>query len=110
MAANPQPPVTKRAGRQSAWKALSSHCKTVSKLHLRQLFADDSTRGQRMSLDAVGLYFDYSKNRVTDETLKLLLQLAEELLRRPDLHDVPRQLAVVHPDLPWRQGRGVSDG
>ena len=78
MAANPQPPVTKRAGRQSAWKALSSHCKTVSKLHLRQLFADDSTRGQRMSLDAVGLYFDYSKNRVTDETLKLLLQLAEE--------------------------------
>src|SRR5712691_5511697 len=50
----------------------------VSKLHLRQLFADDPKRGQRMAIEAVGLYLDYSKNRVTDETLNLLLQLAEE--------------------------------
>ena len=78
MAASPQPLVKKRAVKPSAWKALAAHYKTVSKVHLRQLFADDPDRGQRMAMEAVGLYFDYSKNRVTDETLKLLLQLATE--------------------------------
>jgi len=78
MAASPQPQVKKRASKQSAWKPLTAHYKAVSKLHLRQLFADDPKRGQRMAVDAVGLYLDYSKNRVTDETLKLLLQLAAE--------------------------------
>src|SRR5246127_2090727 len=78
MAASPQPQVKKQAIKQSAWKALTSHYKTVSKLHLRQLFADDAKRGQRMAVEAEGLYLDYSKNRVTDETLKLLLQLAAE--------------------------------
>jgi glucose-6-phosphate isomerase len=78
MAANPQPQVKTRAVKASAWKALASHYKTASKLHLRQLFADDPKRGQRMAVEAVGLYLDYSKNRITDETLKLLLQLAEE--------------------------------
>jgi glucose-6-phosphate isomerase len=78
MAANPQPQVKKRATRPTTWKALAAHYKTISKLHLRQLFADDPDRGQCMALEAVGLYLDYSKNRVTDETLNLLLQLAEE--------------------------------
>lgn len=78
MAANPQPPVKKPATKQSAWKALTAHYKAVSKLHLRQLFADDPKRGQRMAVEALGLYLDYSKNRITDETLKLLLQLAAE--------------------------------
>jgi glucose-6-phosphate isomerase len=78
MAANPQPQVKKPAIKQSAWKALTAHYKAVSKLHLRQLFADDPKRGQRMAVEAVGLYLDYSKNRVTDETLKLLLQLAAQ--------------------------------
>jgi len=78
MAANPQPPVKKRTVKHSAWKALASHYKTISKRHLRQLFADDPDRGQCMAIEAVGLYLDYSKNRVTDETLNLLLQLAEE--------------------------------
>src|ERR1700751_3114505 len=78
MAASPQPQVKKQAIRQSAWKALTAHYKTVSKLHLRQLFADDPKRGQRMAVEAIGLYLDYSKNRATDETLKLLLQLAAE--------------------------------
>ena len=55
-----------------------SHYKKTSKLHLRELFADDPERGERMAAEAVGLYLDYSKNRITDETLKLLLQLAEE--------------------------------
>ncbi|HEX6565771.1 MAG TPA: glucose-6-phosphate isomerase [Chthoniobacterales bacterium] len=61
-----------------AWKALEAHYANVRELHLRQLFADDPTRGDRLALEAAGLYLDYSKNRVTDETLKLLLQLAEE--------------------------------
>src|ERR1700740_3405249 len=78
MAASSQPQVKKQAIKQSAWKALTSHYKTVSKLHLRQLFADDAKRGQRMAVEAIGLYLDYSKNRATDETLKLLLQLATE--------------------------------
>src|SRR5215469_654380 len=78
MAASPQPQVKKQAIKQSAWKALTAHYKSVSKLHLRALFADDPKRGQRMAVEALGLYLDYSKNRVTDQTLKLLLQLAAE--------------------------------
>jgi len=78
MAANPQPQAKKRATKPSAWNALAAHYKTISKLHLRQLFADDPKRGQRMAIEAVGLYLDYSKNRVTDETLNILLQLAEQ--------------------------------
>src|ERR1700751_1381019 len=78
MAASPHPKVKKRAAKQSAWKALTAHYKAVSKLHLRQLFAEDPKRGHRMAAEALGLYLDYSKNRVTDETLKLLLQLAAE--------------------------------
>jgi glucose-6-phosphate isomerase len=67
-----------KSSTKPAWKVLASHYKAVSEVHLRQLFADDPERGQRMAIEAVGLYLDYSKNRVTDETLKLLLQLAEE--------------------------------
>jgi len=78
MAANPQPRLKKQTVKPPAWKALAAHHKTISKLHLRQLFADDSDRGQGMAIEAVGLYLDYSKNRVTGETLNLLLQLAEE--------------------------------
>jgi glucose-6-phosphate isomerase len=61
-----------------AWKALEGHYEKVRELNLRKLFTDDPTRGERMTLEAAGLYLDYSKNRITDETLKLLLQLAEE--------------------------------
>src|SRR5215472_9936572 len=78
MAASPQPQVKKPANKRSAWKALTAHYKAVSRLHLRQLFADDPKRGQRMAVEGADLYLDYSKNRVTDETLKLLLQLAAE--------------------------------
>jgi len=63
---------------RQAWKALEAHHKNIRELHLRKLFADDPKRGERLTAEAVGLYLDYSKNRVTDETLKLLLQLAEE--------------------------------
>jgi glucose-6-phosphate isomerase len=78
MAAQVQPLTKPPRTRQTAWRALASHYKTASKLHLRQLFADDPKRGERLAVGAVGLYLDYSKNRVTDETLRLLLQLAEE--------------------------------
>jgi glucose-6-phosphate isomerase len=61
-----------------AWKALESHCAQVSSLHLRDLFAADAGRGERLTVDALGLFFDYSKNRATDETLKLLVELARE--------------------------------
>ncbi len=78
MASHAQTPAKRPAFKRLAWSALASHANGASKLHLRQLFADDRNRGQRMALEAVGLYLDYSKNRVTDETLKLLGQLAEE--------------------------------
>ena len=62
-----------------AWKALEAHYKKVRKLHLRNLFADDPTRGERLTASAVGIELDYSKNRITDETLQLLFQLANSL-------------------------------
>ena len=65
-------------GKTSARAALQSHYKSVSTLHLRQLFADDPQRGERMTAEAAGIYLDYSKNRITDETLNLLFQLAAE--------------------------------
>ena len=61
----------------SAWKALKSHFSKIRELHLRELFADDPKRGEHMTAEAVGIYFDYSKHRITDETLKLLLKLAD---------------------------------
>src|ERR671925_1299375 len=67
-------PLTER----QVWNALAAHHQTVRELHLRHLFADDPKRGERMTAEAVGLYLDYSKNRVTDDTLTLLRQLAEE--------------------------------
>jgi glucose-6-phosphate isomerase len=67
-------PLTKR----KAWQALKAHYRDVRELHLRDLFAEDSERGERMAVQAAGIYLDYSKNRVTDETVKLLVQLAEE--------------------------------
>ena len=62
----------------SAWKALESHYQQIKDVHLRRLFADDAKRGERLTAEAIGIYLDYSKNRVTDETLSLLLKLAEE--------------------------------
>jgi glucose-6-phosphate isomerase len=66
------------ASQRPAWKALEANYQKLKKLHLRELFADDPRRGERLTAGAAGVYLDYSKNRITDETLKLLLQLAEE--------------------------------
>jgi glucose-6-phosphate isomerase len=104
MAAQVQPLTKAPRTRQRAWSALASHYKTVSKLHLRQLFSDDPKRGERLAVQAVGLYLDYSKNRVTDETMHLLLQLAEEsglraridAMFRGDKINVTEKRAVLH--------------
>jgi glucose-6-phosphate isomerase len=61
-----------------AWKALAAHCQAARGLHLRQLFADDPLRGERMTVEAAGIYLDYSKHRITDETIRLLAGLAQE--------------------------------
>jgi glucose-6-phosphate isomerase len=73
---NPSPPgpITEC----SAWQALQAHQRDMQGQHLRQLFADDPARGERLALQAVGVYLDYSKNRITDQTLRLLLALADE--------------------------------
>ena len=69
---------TKPLTQRKAWKALAVHHKKLQKLHLRQLFAEDPKRGERLTAEAAGLFLDYSKNRITDETLKLLFGLARE--------------------------------
>jgi glucose-6-phosphate isomerase len=114
MAAQVQPLPKRPAPKRTGWSALASHYKAVSKLDLRQLFAEDPQRGERMTVEAVGLYLDYSKNRVTGETLKLLLQLAEQsgLRSRIDAMfsgekiNVTEKRAVLHVAL--RAPRGAS--
>jgi glucose-6-phosphate isomerase len=93
-------PLTERP----AWKALAAHHQEVRDLHLRDLFATDPLRGERLTAEAAGLYLDYSKNRVTDETIRLLLRLADEcaLAERIDAMfsgariNVTEQRAVLH--------------
>ncbi len=106
----PVKPLTKR----KAWKALEAHYKQVRQLHLRALFADDPQRGERLTAEAVGVYLDYSKNRITDETLQRLIQLAEEsglreridAMFRGDKINVTENRAVLHVAL--RTPRGTS--
>jgi glucose-6-phosphate isomerase len=62
----------------SAWRALQAHYEKIKDLHLRQFFAEDSNRADRFSIEGADLYLDYSKNRITDETIRLLLHLAKE--------------------------------
>lgn len=69
---------TKPLTNRSAWKALAAHHKKIKQLHLRDLFARDAKRGERLTAEAVGLFLDYSKNRITGETVKLLVKLANE--------------------------------
>jgi glucose-6-phosphate isomerase len=97
-----------------AWQALAAHHEEVRGLHLRQLFAADPERGERMAAEGAGVYLDYSKNRITDETLRLLLQLAEECdlrgrieaMFRGERINVSEQRAVLHVAL--RAPRGTS--
>ena len=87
-----------------AWKALQAHHEKMRDTHLRKLFADNEKRGERFALEAAGLYLDYSKNRITDETLSLLFQLAEEsglrgrieAMFRGDKINITENRAVLH--------------
>jgi glucose-6-phosphate isomerase len=98
----------------AAWQALAAHHAACRELHLRQLFAADPARGQRLTLDAVGIYLDYSKNLVTDETMRLLAALAEasglrnriDAMFRGDAINVTEQRAVLHVAL--RAPRGAK--
>src|ERR1700722_4872093 len=73
-----EPAMTQRLIDAPSWHALQAHYDKIKEVHLRRLFADDSGRGQRLVAEGAGLYLDYSKNRITDETIQLLLQLAKE--------------------------------
>jgi glucose-6-phosphate isomerase len=109
MTAHSAPRTTRRA-----WQALAAHYEHVRELHLRQLFTADPRRGERLTAEAVGLYLDYSKNRITDETLRLLLQLAQECglrsridaMFRGDKINITEDRAVLHVAL--RAPRGTS--
>jgi glucose-6-phosphate isomerase len=90
--------------RLQAWKALAEHSKEIAKLHLRDLFANDAVRGKKLTAEGAGLFLDYSKNRVTETTLKLLQQLAEECdlrgridaMFRGDKINITEKRAVLH--------------
>ncbi len=105
------PQLTKLA----AWQTLEVHYRKVRKLHLRQLFADDPKRGERMTAEAVGIYFDYSKHRITGETLRLLLQLTEEsglraridAMFRGEKINVTEKRAVLHVALRAPKGQSI---
>src|SRR5260370_16081036 len=87
-----------------AWKALQDHYQEIRNVHLRTLFSEDPRRGERFAAEAAGLYLDYSKHRITDETMRLLLRLAEEAGLRARIDamfagekiNVTEQRAVLH--------------
>jgi len=78
MAARSEISRTRSTNKHAPWQALEDHYERMRGLHLRSLFAEDPMRGERMTVEAAGVYLDYSKNRITDETLKLLVDLAEQ--------------------------------
>ena len=107
---NDIPPLTRRP----AWAALKAHHQRIAPQHLRELFAADPQRGERLVCEAVGIYLDYSKNRIDDETLRLLMQLAEQsglraqidAMFRGDRINRSENRAVLHVAL--RAPRGAS--
>jgi glucose-6-phosphate isomerase len=100
-----------------AWTALEAHHREVQGLHLRKLFADDPRRGERFTAEAAGVFLDYSKNRVTDETLRLLVRLADECglrgridaMFRGDKINVTENRAVLHTALRAPKGATVLE-
>jgi glucose-6-phosphate isomerase len=101
--------------RRDAFKALQAHYKQIRARHLRELFADDPGRGERMTAEAIGLFLDYSKNRITDETVQLLVKLAEEsglrqridAMFRGDKINVTEKRAVLHVALRAPKGSSI---
>lgn len=98
-----------------AWRALEAHYPKVKELHLRKLFADDPQRGEHMTAEAAGIYFDYSKHFITEETISLLLQLAEEsnlkahidAMFRGDKINITENRAVLHTALRAPEGQSI---
>src|SRR6202453_5212274 len=114
-----KPPVIKPLSRRKAWTALKKHYKTAQALHLKKLFDDNPRRCEEFTLEAVGIYLDYSKNRITDKTLKLLLDLAKEsglreridAMFRGDKINVTENRSVLHVALRAPKGASIlSDG
>jgi glucose-6-phosphate isomerase len=105
------PPLSERP----AWKALESHHQRIQGTQLKQLFADDPGRGERFTIETGGIFLDYSKNRITDETLKLLIQLAEEsglrahidAMFRGDKINITEDRAVLHVALRAPKGESI---
>jgi glucose-6-phosphate isomerase len=101
--------------RRPEWAALNEHYQKIKDIHLRQLFADNPTRGERLTAEAVGLYFDYSKHRITEETIRLLIQLAEacslrhriDAMFRGDKINVTEDRAVLHVALRAPKGQSI---
>ena len=114
MGAGAEPANVRPANDRPAWMALEDHYEKIRELHLRDLFSADPKRGERMTAEAAGVFLDYSKNRITDETLKLLFQLAEEsgvrvrteAMFRGEKINVTENRAVLHVAL--RAPRGTS--
>jgi glucose-6-phosphate isomerase len=104
-------PLTNR----TAWRTLQTHYQQIREVHLRNLFADDPQRGERMTAEAAGIFLDYSKNRITDETLRLLMNVAEEsglraridAMFRGDKINVTEKRAVLHVALRAPQGTSI---
>jgi glucose-6-phosphate isomerase len=105
---------TQSPGKLAVWRALADHCSAIEGRHLRDLFADDPARAERMTADAAGVFLDYSKNRIDDETLRLLIDLAEQsglrgridAMFRGEKINVTEDRAVLHVAL--RAPKGAS--
>src|SRR5215467_6641352 len=114
MATRLETPRTRSASQRAAWQALRDHHATMRSVHLRNLFADDPKRGERMTAEAAGVLLDYSKNRIDDETLRLLVALAEQsglrakidAMFRGDRINATEDRAVLHVAL--RAPKGTS--
>src|SRR6516164_7084778 len=114
MAAHLEIPRTQSTGKRATWRALEDHQRAMRDRHLRTLFADDLARSERMAAEAAGVFLDYSKNRIDDQTLRLLIELAEqsglrariEAMFRGEKINVTEDRAVLHVAL--RAPRGAS--
>jgi glucose-6-phosphate isomerase len=108
--------MSKSLTQRASWKALASHHRKIAKKHLRELFAEDPARGTRLTLEAAGLYLDYSKNRVSDKTMKLLVELAEDCgladridaMFRGDRINATENRAVLHVALRAPRGQQIA--
>jgi glucose-6-phosphate isomerase len=119
MDARPGTVPTQSGGKHAAWRDLKDHHAMMQRVHLRSLFADDPARGERMTAEAVGVYLDYSKNRINDETLRLLIALAEQsglraridAMFRGERINVTENRAALHVALRAPQGASfIVDG